>query len=248
MSTVRLRACSPVASSSTRARSANASIPKSAEELVGGSQLARARRSAGARAAATRRRPGALAPGRAGGGSARGVRSPRGRAARRRRPGRGAPVTALRRPVPTACRWRSSIRSSTSSAATACSGGRSGSRPRSARPIANVENQSSRGSPVASRGGEERLLVSARGRCAGRRRPSRQRHAHALAAGGRSPRVATSQPRQLVLATPERGQRQRAVAGRCRCRSPRASASASSTSEAAARSLAREEVDADARA
>ena len=34
VSTVRLRACSPVASSSTRARSANASIPNSAEHLV----------------------------------------------------------------------------------------------------------------------------------------------------------------------------------------------------------------------
>ncbi len=42
MSTVRLRACSPVASSSTRARSANASIPKSGKSSYAARRLFRA--------------------------------------------------------------------------------------------------------------------------------------------------------------------------------------------------------------
>ena len=76
----RLRTVSPVASSSRRARSANASSP-CRRTARARSAAARAHRRAGARGAATRRRGGGRAPAPPGCACGRAARSPRGRAA-----------------------------------------------------------------------------------------------------------------------------------------------------------------------
>ncbi len=104
--TVRLRARSPVACNSTRARSANASMPEVGEEVVGDPQLLARVERGGVRVAATRRRAGARGRGRRGGASARDGRSPPGRASPHRPREPTTPATALRRRAPTACRSR----------------------------------------------------------------------------------------------------------------------------------------------
>ena len=106
VSTVRLRACSPVACSSTRGALGERLHADSREHLVGGAQLlARVEPPALAAQPFAVERVGAGEL-HADAGAARAARSPRDRGARRPRPRSAALASGPRSPAPSRCHWR----------------------------------------------------------------------------------------------------------------------------------------------